>query len=149
MRHRRKRDLDPHTNHYQRLHEHSTRGAERADPQECACGGSGWILSSCDAYEKCSRHYDGQRRPDRRAEERPPGDPKEGDSTDGYPNEGYHEFYVERCRATRIDDPSVAHAEALVEKRRREERRAESGGAESRVAQSGACREEEGADLPF
>jgi len=139
MRHRRKPNLDPHTNHYQRLHEHSTRGAERADPQECACGGSGWILSSCDAYEKCSRHYDGQRRPDRRTEKRPPGDPKEGS-----PKEGYHEFYKEKCRGTRIDDPSVAHVEALVEKRRREERRAE-----SRVAQSGACREEEGAELPF
>jgi len=149
MRHRRKRDLDPHTNHYQRLHEHSTVGAERADPAECACAGSGWILSSCDVWAKCSRHYDGQPRPDRRPEKRPPGDRKEGGSTDGYPNEGspregYHEFYIEKCRAARIDDPSVAHAEALVEKRRRDERRAERA-----HDQSPADGEEGGGELPF
>ena len=154
MRHRRKRDLDPHANHYQRLHEHSTRGAERADPAECACAGSGWILSSCDVWAKCSRHYDGQPRPDRRPEKRPPGDRKEGSPRDGSPREGYHEFYIEKCRATRIEDPSVAHAEALVEKRRRAERRAERGGgktvgAESAPNQSPAGGEEGGPELPF
>jgi hypothetical protein len=147
MRHRRKPDLDPYTNHYQRLHEHSTRGAERADPQECACAGSGWILSSCDVWAKCSRHYDGQPRPDRRPEKRPP-----GNSTEGDPKYGYHEFYIEKCRATRIDDPSLAHAEALVEKRRRDERRAERDGgktvgAERPPAQSPAGGE--GPELPF
>lgn len=92
--------------YFQRLHEHSTRGAERSDPDECACNGSGWILSSCDVWEKCSRHYDGQEHPEHRTSEAEA--------------ERHHELYVQMCREERIDDRSEAHRRALEEKRKRE-----------------------------
>ena len=67
---RRRRRPDRHSNHFQRLHEHSTRGVEHPDPDKCGCNGGGWINSSCDVWEKCHKHYDGQPHPeDRRAGE--------------------------------------------------------------------------------
>lgn len=103
---RRKRRHDPHRNHFQRVHEHTTRGAERADPEQCACGGRGWILSSCDVWEKCSRHYSGQEHPEHViSEER---------------EKEQHEIHKQICREKRTDDPREAHEEALQEKRRRE-----------------------------
>lgn len=104
---RRERRRDHHSNHFQRLHEHSSRGAERADPGECACNGGGWILSSCDVYEKCHRHYDGQPHPEHRISSERKAE--------------MHEIYVQKCREERIDDPAEAHREALEEKQRREE----------------------------
>lgn len=103
---RRERRRDHHSNHFQRLHEHSTRGAERADPGECACGGRGWILSSCDVWEKCSKHYSGQAHPESLTPEQ---------------EKRYSQIYHEKCREERIDDPAQAHREALEEKQRREE----------------------------
>lgn len=97
---------DRHSNHFQRIHEHTTRGAERPDPDDCACGGSGWILSSCDVWEKCHRHYDGQDHPEHRP-------------YSGYESR-YHELYIERCREERIDDKEAAHEAALQERKRRQ-----------------------------
>jgi len=105
---RRERRRDRHSNHFQRLHEHSTRGAERADPEECACSGGGWILSSCDVWETCSRHYSGQEHPEHRTSEAEA--------------ERQREIYVELCRERRTENPRKAHQEALQEKRRREEK---------------------------
>jgi len=91
MRRRRdKRRRDRHNNHFQRIHEHSTRGAERPDPDDCACNGSGWILSSCDVWEKCSVHYDGQEHPEHRASE---AERKVG-----------HEIFLHRRREEQIGD---------------------------------------------
>lgn len=106
MYHRRRDRRDRHSNHFQRVHEHSTRGAERPAAENCACGGNGWILSSCDVWERCSRHYSGQEHPEHRIS---PGRKEEK-----------HELYLEICREKRIDDPQEAHAKALKEKRRRE-----------------------------
>jgi hypothetical protein len=103
--HRRRQTHDRFSNHYQRVHEHSVREQVHRDPGECGCNGGGWILSSCDVWEQCPAHYDGQQHPESRTvpggEDRP------------------HELYVKRCREERIEDPQKAHEAALEEKARR------------------------------
>lgn len=91
-----------HSNHFQRLHEHSTRGAQRQDPDECGCNGAGWILSSCDVWEQCGIHYDGQPHPE--------------DQISPQRETRHHELYIEKCRESRIDDPEEAQEAALAEK---------------------------------
>lgn len=132
---RRRGHPDRHSNHFQRVHEHSTRGAERPDPDDCACGGGGWILSSCDVWEKCHKHYDGQEHPEHRTS------PRE--------KRRRHELYVQRCREERIDDPEAAHEAALKEHARREAEREVEDVFGPPSEPGGDEQDEDGPELPF
>lgn len=77
------------------------------DEEARGCNGNGWVLSSCDVYEKCRYHYDGQTHPERRVSEARMEEQKE--------------IYRQRCREQRIEDPAEAHEKALAEKKDREE----------------------------
>lgn len=94
------------SNHYQRVHEHSWKEQIHPDPDECGCQGGGYILSSCDVWERCPQHYDGQEHPESR--------------TVADEEEALHELHIERCREERIEDPEAAREAAFEEKARRE-----------------------------
>lgn len=94
-------------NHYQRVHEHSWKEKVHPDPDECGCR-CGWVLSSCDVWEKCPHHFDGQDHPEHRF------------PTAAEEEQALHEVHIARCREERIDDLMAAHEAALEEKARRE-----------------------------
>ena len=33
-------------------------------PEDCSCGGCGWILSQLDVFNECPDHFDGQTHPE-------------------------------------------------------------------------------------
>jgi len=90
----------------QRAHKHDFHEQVDPDPEACGCSGNGWISTTCDAWEKCPHHYDGQTCPENRVSQR---------------EMRRHQKEMEaRWRKSRIEDPKVAHEAALDEKEKRE-----------------------------
>jgi hypothetical protein len=108
------------------VHEHSWKEQVHPDPDECGCNGGGWILSSCDVWERCPKHHRGQDHPESR--------------TAAEEEQAFHELYIERCREERIEDPEAAREAAFEEKARREK---------EETAESEADSERDGGGLPF
>ena len=90
----------------QRAHKHDFHEQVDPDPDACGCSGNGWISTTCDAWEKCPHHYDGQTCPENRVSKR---------------EVRRHQKEMEaRWRESRIEDPKAAHEAALGEKEKRE-----------------------------
>lgn len=90
----------------QRAHKHDFERQIDPDPDACGCSGNGWISTTCDTWEKCPHHYDGQTCPENRVSEREM-------------RERQKEMEA-RWRKSRIEDPKAAHKAALKKKENRE-----------------------------
>jgi hypothetical protein len=54
-----------HSNEYaQYTYRHRRSRGDGRPPEDCKCGGAGWILSALDVFDECPDHYDGQKHPE-------------------------------------------------------------------------------------